>query len=120
MDTLPANLAALQRQLEIAPSICGDGAFFGGPVPSHGDFNVYHHLSNIMMVDPAALIEYGPLREWMVAIETLPSMATYLDSRPELVGIGVDPGLRDKNGILITQQHPAGRALLVGGEFVFE
>ena len=73
-----------------------------------------------MTIDPAALIEYSALRDWMVAMETLPAMAAYLDSRPQLVGVSVDPGLLDKNGVLITQQHPAGRALLVDGEFVFE
>ena len=47
-------------------------------------------------------------------------MRAYLEERPQLVGIGSDPGLVDKTGRFLSQRHPEGRALLVDGVFVFD
>ena len=33
------------------------------------------------------------LEQWMERMKTLPALARYLERRPELVGIGTDPGL---------------------------
>ena len=60
-----------------------------------------------------------PLQEWVEEMEKLPGMQTYLNERPKLVGIGVDPGLEDKNGYFLSQRDPDGRAILVDGAFEF-
>ena len=52
-------------------------------------------------------------------MERLPAMKVYLDKRPKLVGIGVDPGLEDRNGYFLSQRDPHGRAMLVDGAFEF-
>ena len=45
----------------------------------------------------------------------------YLSKRPQLVGIGTDPGLLDRNGTLVTQRKPCEQVVLLeDGLFVFE
>ena len=41
-------------------------------------------------------------------------------TRPQLVGIGTDPGLLDRNGRFLSQRDPKGSAWLVDGIFVDE
>jgi glutathione S-transferase len=93
--------------------------FFGGSTPSHADFNVYHHLANARLVEPECVSKHEGLTRWMSTMEALPSLRAYLDERPELVGIGKDPGLKDKNGRVIRQRDPEGRAIIKDGVFVF-
>ena len=42
------------------------------------------------------------------------------NNRPQLVGIGTDPGLLDRNGRFLSQRDPKGSAWLVDGVFVDE
>ena len=92
-----------------------------GATPSHGDFNVYHHLANARLLKKTlkGFVFAGWLRSsasqralssrngWseslkggesiaMRRMEALPTMKAYLEERPQLVGIGKDPGLLDK------------------------
>eukprot|EP00928_Gymnodinium_smaydae_P002697 TRINITY_DN10969_c0_g2_i1.p1 TRINITY_DN10969_c0_g2~~TRINITY_DN10969_c0_g2_i1.p1 ORF type:complete len:267 (-),score=48.82 TRINITY_DN10969_c0_g2_i1:100-789(-) len=114
---LPGHLANLEAQLQAARGSSG-GPFYGGMTPSHADFNVYHHLANARMVEPQCVPE--KLSQFMEAVEALPAMRAYLDERPQLVGIGEDPGLLDKEGRFLAQRDPEGRAMLVDGVFVFD
>jgi len=115
---LPRHLSNLERQLMVATR---DGSFdfFGGATPSHADFNVYHHLANAQLVEPDCVSKHPRLARWMTTMEALPSLRTYLDERPQLVGIGTDPGLMDKTGRVIRQRDPEGRALIKDGVFLF-
>lgn len=115
---LPVHLKNLEAQLLSATRPGVD--FFGGETPSYADFNVYHHLANARLVDPNCVSACAALEKWMCTMEALPTMRSYLDERPELVGIGVDPGLIDKSGRFLSQRHPEGRAVLVNGIFKFE
>ncbi|CAE8605363.1 unnamed protein product [Polarella glacialis] len=116
---LPYHLANLGFQLEAAKRR-GAGKFFGGATPSHADFSVYHHLANARLVEPQCVSEKSPLFLWMESMEALPRLHEYLDERPELVGIGTDPGLVDKAGRFLAQRDHEGRALLIDGIFVFD
>ncbi|CAE6915665.1 HPGDS [Symbiodinium sp. CCMP2592] len=109
-STLPRHLANIERLLK--------DDFFGGASPSHADFNVYHHLANARLVEPQCIPD--ALGLWMEKMEAIPSLQSYLKERPELVGIGEDPGLVDKAGRFLAQRHPEGRCLLVEGRFVFD
>ena len=51
---------------------------------------------------------------------SLPRLAAYLSQRPELNGIGEDPGLEDRAGVRVTQRRPEGRAMLRDGLWLFE
>ncbi|CAK9106944.1 Hematopoietic prostaglandin D synthase (H-PGDS) (GST class-sigma) (Glutathione S-transferase) (Glutathione-dependent PGD synthase) (Glutathione-requiring prostaglandin D synthase) (Prostaglandin-H2 D-isomerase) [Durusdinium trenchii] len=116
--SLPQHLMNLEAQLEAATR--SGGNFYGGSTPSHGDFNVYHHLANARLVEPQCIPDTYQLVQWMELMESLPAMKAYLEERPKLVGIGTDPGLLDKANRLLRQRDPEGRALLVEGRFVFE
>ena len=56
----------------------------------------------------------------MGQMRTLPGLKAYLDERPQLVGIGTDPGLLDRRGRFLSQRDPEGCAWIVDGVFVFE
>ncbi|CAE7287934.1 unnamed protein product [Symbiodinium pilosum] len=109
-STLPRHLANIERLLS--------ADFFGGTAPSHADFNVYHHLSNARLVEPQCVPDR--LAQWMESMEALPALRAYLEERPDLVGIGEDPGLVDKAGRFLAQRHPEGQCRLQDGHFIFE
>ena len=90
-------------------------AFLGGSQPSFADFNLFHHLDNAMTAQPHCLADPGsegmhtdfsPLLDWFEKMRALPSLAEHLRNRPELVGIGTDPGLLDRKGMFVSQQQP--------------
>eukprot|EP00466_Bigelowiella_natans_P013483 jgi/Bigna1/137433/aug1.39_g12141 len=116
------DLSSASSSSSSSSSLSSELHFFGGRTPSHADFNVYHHLSNALLVDPNCVEEVsGELTEWMGRMETLPSMKSYLEKRPKLVGIGENPGLLDKTGRLVTQRDPEGIAWLMDdGCFTFD
>lgn len=110
--SLPVHLDNLQRQLDIAST-----PYYGGDTPSHADFNVYHHLSNAKLAEPGCVDGFQGLQTWIEKMEALSSMKAYLEERPVLTGIGVDPGLVDSNGRLVQQRDPEGRLFLENGKF---
>ena len=121
---LPSQLEQLERMLHrstaaATPGTATSPAFFGGDAPTHADFNVFHHLDNTSTTEPDC-IESDALREWMGRMRTLPGLKAYLDERPQLVGIGTDPGLLDRRGRFLSQRDPEGCAWIVDGVFVFE
>mmetsp|Transcript_25773 Transcript_25773/g.47106 ORF Transcript_25773/g.47106 Transcript_25773/m.47106 type:complete len:242 (+) Transcript_25773:1-726(+) len=117
--TLPQHLTNLNRQLQVANA--GEpGLFFGGDSPSYADYNVYHHLNMARLSEPDCIPEGMSLHSWMTRMEAIPTLSAYLAERPQLVGIGEDPGLLDRNGRFLAQRDAEGRALLVDGVFMFE
>lgn len=119
-DSFPVHVRNLEAQFRAATHQGNGGAFFGGAAPSHADFNVYHHFANARLVEPQCLPDGFLLTRWMETMEEQEPMRAYLEERPQLVGIGSDPGLVDKTGRFLAQRHPEGRALLVDGVFVFD
>eukprot|EP00747_Dinoflagellata_sp_TGD_P220215 gnl/TRDRNA2_/TRDRNA2_92210_c0_seq1.p1 gnl/TRDRNA2_/TRDRNA2_92210_c0~~gnl/TRDRNA2_/TRDRNA2_92210_c0_seq1.p1 ORF type:complete len:271 (-),score=49.93 gnl/TRDRNA2_/TRDRNA2_92210_c0_seq1:2-742(-) len=108
------------RQLEnVAKQLRGRQFFGGSDGPSYGDFNMFHYLSNVLLAEPSALDGYTEVQDWMARMESLPGLKVYLSQRPELVGIGTDPRLVDKDGVTISQKSGPGRAILgPDGRFV--
>mmetsp|Transcript_45990 Transcript_45990/g.103379 ORF Transcript_45990/g.103379 Transcript_45990/m.103379 type:complete len:248 (+) Transcript_45990:56-799(+) len=117
--SLPEHVNNIEAQLQAAIGGSG-GPFFGGSTPSHADFNVYHHFANARLVEPQCVPEASSLFHLMEAMEALPAMAEYLAERPQLVGIGKNPGLLDKEGRFLSQRDPEGCAHLVAGVFKFD
>ena len=116
-QTFDPCLEQLDEQLENVQSR-GWGPFFGGTEPSYADYHVYHMLSNCLVAEPDC-VEPMRLQRWMATMEQLPQLAEYLRDRPELVGVGTNPGLLDRNGTLVTQHDPRGHCMLEDGLFVF-
>eukprot|EP00656_Telonema_subtile_P036337 TRINITY_DN40314_c0_g1_i2.p1 TRINITY_DN40314_c0_g1~~TRINITY_DN40314_c0_g1_i2.p1 ORF type:complete len:232 (-),score=31.21 TRINITY_DN40314_c0_g1_i2:105-800(-) len=111
---LPPAVQNLSTQLSIATE--GGGSFFGGDTPTHADFNVFHHFDNAMLVEPDC-VNSAQLRVWMGQMEQLPGLKEYLDARPRLDGIGVDPRLTDSEGRSVRQRDREGHAWIVDGKF---
>eukprot|EP00121_Abeoforma_whisleri_P006114 Awhi_evm1s5552 len=122
-SSLPSHLSNLERQLMLAQQKGPEKSnykFYGGDVPSHADFNVFHHLDNAQHVEPECVDDFPRLLAWKLEMETLPTLKEYLEERPTLVGIGTDPGLVDKTGRLLKQKDYEGRAILRDGVFYFD
>eukprot|EP00927_Polykrikos_kofoidii_P077609 TRINITY_DN74540_c0_g1_i1.p1 TRINITY_DN74540_c0_g1~~TRINITY_DN74540_c0_g1_i1.p1 ORF type:complete len:250 (-),score=40.47 TRINITY_DN74540_c0_g1_i1:69-818(-) len=122
-EVMPTALPQLEMEIERARAgelSETDKCFFGGDSPSHGDFNVFHHLDNAMLLEPDLLQGSPKLAEWFETMRAIPELAAYLQNRPELNGIGSDPGLEDRNGKRVSQRQPPWRAWLVDGCWVFD
>eukprot|EP00446_Apocalathium_sp_SHHI-4_P086839 CAMPEP_0177484036 /NCGR_PEP_ID=MMETSP0369-20130122/27804_1 /TAXON_ID=447022 ORGANISM="Scrippsiella hangoei-like, Strain SHHI-4" /NCGR_SAMPLE_ID=MMETSP0369 /ASSEMBLY_ACC=CAM_ASM_000364 /LENGTH=247 /DNA_ID=CAMNT_0018960103 /DNA_START=23 /DNA_END=762 /DNA_ORIENTATION=- len=109
---LPPALVQLEIELVRAQGASGGLPFFGGAAPTYGDFNIFHHLDNAMLLEPDILHDKNNLAAWFEKMQEIPHLKEYLDTRPTLNGIGEDPGLEDRNGLRVTQRQPAGRAWL--------
>ena len=72
------------------------GPFFMGEEVSYADLQVYHVLSNSLLLESSALDEHPDVQEFMVTVEALPGVSEYLLNRPEIVDVGVKPRLRPK------------------------
>jgi glutathione S-transferase len=93
-ESFPENCGALVRQLALT-----EGPFFCGEVPTFGDFNVFHMLSNALMADAKCLdnATFEPLRKFCEAMQNLDGLKQYLENRPDLVGIGSMPSLVEQS-----------------------
>jgi len=114
-NVLPPALVQLEIELIRAQQSSQGQPFFAGATPAHGDFNVFHHLDNAMLLEPDILHNKESLAAWFERMHALPQLKEFLSKRPVLNGIGEDPGLEDRNGVRITQRAPIGRAHLVDG-----
>jgi len=87
---LPRIFENLERQL-------GDKKYFGGVEPNFADFQMLHYLLNIFLSEDDCFSRNPTIRRYTLEMSELPGVREYLESRPELIDIGVDPKLKDKN-----------------------
>ena len=87
LDGLLSQLDDFERLLNRTP----DGDFMFGAKPFYCDFGVYHHISLALMLDQDLLANFPAVRRMMLAVEGLNGVKAYLDSRPELIGVGIQP-----------------------------
>jgi len=88
-STLPGRLAALVRLL-------ADKPFFCGQKPTYADFSVYHHFDLCRRAEPAVFSSLPAVQRFLARVEALPGVRDYLQSRPEMVDIGVKPMLEPR------------------------
>lgn len=88
MNAFPSKLKNLEKQFQ--------GPFFLGDEPYYCDFALYHQLDLTRLVEPRSLSESPQIESFLKAIENLPEVGKYLQSRPDCVGIGSDPKLKPK------------------------
>jgi glutathione S-transferase len=87
-DGLKNRFADLARCLEKY-----EGKYFIDDTPRAAEFACFHHLDLSRHLDPAILNSFPRLVQFVNDIESIKSVSSYLENRPELVDVGVEPKL---------------------------
>ena len=85
-DILPNSLNNFEKLLQNS-----SGNFFIGNDPFYCDFNAYHHFSMCLILDRNIFSNFPNLKKFINNFEKLNNIKNYLDSRPELIDLGVSP-----------------------------
>ena len=62
---------------------------------------MYHHFNLTLLVDPTAFSHYPTIAPWMARVESLPGVKEYLENRPDVIGVGVNPQRKAINGDIV-------------------
>ena len=92
-------LKALDELLEpFEQTLSENGPFLLGTKVAYCDFPLYHHLSILSLLTVEFLERYPLLKNFMQNFEKIRAVETYLNTRPTLSGIGIEP-LLELNGV---------------------
>ena len=80
-----------------------DEKFYVDDKPHACDFAVYHHLDLSKLLDPKLISKFPRLEKFIEDIETIETVKSYLNSRPELIDVSVEPKL-----VIGGVAHPTG------------
>ena len=70
-----------------------DKKFFIYEEPRACDFVAFHHLDLSKMLDPSIIKKFPRLEKFLEDIMSVESVKSYLDKRPELIDVSVEPKL---------------------------
>ena len=98
MPFLNSRFEDLQRALKE-----NDKKFYIDDQPHACDFAVYHHLDLSKLLDPEFIKKFSRLEKFIEDIESIETVETYLNSRPELIDVSVEPKL-----VIDGVAHPTG------------
>ena len=77
--------------------------FYVDDKPHACDFSVYHHLDLSKLLDPKLINKFPRLEKFIEDIESIETVKSYINSRPELIDVSVEPKL-----IIDGVAHPTG------------
>ena len=77
--------------------------FYIDEKPHACDFSVFHNLDLSKFLDPALLNKFPRLEQFIEDIESIENVASYLNSRPKLIDISVEPKI-----VIDGVAHPTG------------
>ena len=80
-----------------------DKTFFIYDEPRACDFAAFHHLDLSKMLDPSIIKKFPRLEKFLDDMMLIPSVKSYLESRPKLVDVSVEPKL-----VIDGVAHPTG------------
>ena len=80
-----------------------DNKFYVDDKPRACDFAVYHHLDLSKLLDPKLINNFPRLEKFIEDIELIETVKSYLNSRAELIDVGVEPKL-----VIDGVAHPTG------------
>ena len=80
-----------------------DKKFYVDDKPHACDFAVYHHLDLSKLLDPELIKKFPRLEKFIEDIESIETVKSYLNSRPQLIDVGVEPKL-----VIDGVAHPTG------------
>ena len=98
-----AYFTALPTHLENLSELLGSKPFFGGEIPHHGDFGIFHILSLTKAVEADSLLTYPLLQSFLDRVATIPQIEKYLQTRLPLTEIGA-PGSFVRTKVVISPQ----------------
>ena len=70
-----------------------DKKFFIFDEPRACDFVTFHHLDLSKMLDPLIIKKFPRLEKFLEDIMSIETVKSYLDKRPELIDVSVEPKL---------------------------
>ena len=68
-----------------------DKKFYVDDKPHACDFAVYHHLDLSKLLDPELIKKFPRLEKFIEDVESIETVKSYLNSRPEVIDVGVEP-----------------------------
>ena len=80
-----------------------DAMFYINDKPHACDFAVYHHLDLSKLLDAGLIKKFSRLEKFVEDIESIESIKSYLNSRPKLIDVSVEPKL-----VIDGVTHPTG------------
>lgn len=80
-----------------------EGKYFIDDTPRAAEFALFHHLDLAKKLDPDLLPNFPRLLQFIADVEGITAILEYLQTRPELVNVGVEPNL-----IINGTAHPTG------------
>ena len=98
MPFLNSRFEDLQRAL-----LDNDNKYYVDDKPRACDFAVYHHLDLSKLLDPEFIKKFPRLQKFIEDIESIESIKSYLNSRPELIDVSIEPKL-----VIDGVAHPTG------------
>jgi glutathione S-transferase len=98
MPFLTSRFEDLERALKD-----NDEKFYINEKPHACDFAVYHHLDLSKLLDPELIQKFPRLEKFIEDIESIETVKSYLNSRAELIDVGVEPKL-----VIDGVAHPTG------------
>ena len=98
MPFLNSRFEDLERALKD-----NDNKFYVDDKPRACDFAVYHHLDLSKLLDPKLINKFPRLEKFIEDIESIETVKSYLNSRPKLIDVGVEPKL-----VIDGVAHPTG------------
>ena len=87
-EGLKSRFADLARCLEKY-----EGKYFIDDTPRAAEFAAYHHFDLSRYLDPEILNSFPRLLQFINDIESINSISSYLENRPKLVDVGIEPKL---------------------------
>ena len=70
-----------------------EGKYFIDDTPRAAEFALFHHLDLSKKLDPDLLPNFPRLLQFIADVEGITAILEYLQTRPELVNVGVEPNL---------------------------
>ncbi len=98
MPFLTSRFEDLERALKD-----NDEKFYVDDKPHACDFAVYHHLDLSKLLDSELIKKFSRLEKFIEDIESIESVKSYLNSRPKLIDVSVEPKL-----VIDGVAHPTG------------
>ena len=95
---LESRLSDLERYLNKY-----SGKYFIDDTPRAAEFACFHHLDLSKKLDPELLKKFSGLTKFMNDMSGINAVTDYMEQRPELIGVGIEPKL-----VIDGEAHPTG------------